>query len=266
MLALIDGDGLAYFCCRSRYQNKDGFVSLQTEKPVFTPEQDAKYLEESWTNFKRIVAETIENTWASEYLMAMKGPGNYRDDIFPIREEDGKLVGYKASRYKAPEDSNQFVPEIRRRAIESGLAIEAIGREADDFVRIWAVQAEAAGDPFTVCTNDKDMKVIGGKFYNTQTKETFKISLEEGIRFYHEQLLMGDAVDSIPGLPGIGPVKAKKMLSDCVDVEEFRITIVAKYMDVFGDDWRNQLLSNGKLLYLQKHEHDFFNLDGWPEL
>jgi hypothetical protein len=36
------------------------------------------------------------------------------------------------------------------------------------------------------------------------------------------------------------------------------------YMDAYDDLWFDMLMSNGKMLYLQKHETDFFTARGWP--
>lgn len=264
MLALIDGDVLCYLACRSRYTNKDGFVKIAgSEKPTFTMAEDAKYMEESWANFKRIVEECKEAVYAEEHLMAVKSEWNYRDLIYPIREENGKLVGYKAKRYKAPEDANVFVRTLRERAIETGLAIEAINREADDLVSIWGHQCKLADVPYTVITNDKDMAVIGGNFYNPKTLTKFKVTPEEGLRFFYKQLLMGDGVDDIPGIFGIGPKGAERLLEDCEDEDDMQFVILEQYKHKFGDEWRHNLLANGKLLYLQKYEDDFFTLGGW---
>ena len=266
MLDLIDGDVLCYFACRSRYADKNGVVQIQSEKPTFTMAQDAKYLEDSWKNLKGLVQSVLEETWATDYLMAVKSDYNYRDIIFPVEYINGKFYGYKANRVKAPEDSNLFVPELRRRLVENGMAIEATGREADDLVRMWAVQAAEQNEVFTVVTNDKDLKVIGGRFYNPKNKETIVVTPEEGLKFFYQQLLMGDPTDNIPGVLKIGPVKAAALLEPCNDEEEYQIIVVEQYQRVYEDDWRNQLLSNGKLLHIQRHESDFFTLDGWTIL
>jgi hypothetical protein len=36
------------------------------------------------------------------------------------------------------------------------------------------------------------------------------------------------------------------------------------YMDAFGESWYDYLLSNGKMLYLQKHADDYFKCSHWP--
>ena len=169
----------------------------------------------------------------------------------------------KLAEYEFNKSSVDFVNELRRRLVEEGIAIEAEDREADDFLQIWAQQAREADEDFAVVTIDKDLKVIGGTFYNPKLQKVEIVSPEEGLRFFYRQLLMGDPVDSIPGIPGIGPKKADKALETCEDEEELRFQVQHYYEANFGDQWRDYLLSNGKLLYLQKHEHDFFSLQDW---
>ena len=81
-IAIIDGDVLAYQACKPRWQSKAkiengvSFVSLDEHgKKVpleFTVEEDRKYLEESWTNFEKILNKMLETLFCTDYLMAVK--------------------------------------------------------------------------------------------------------------------------------------------------------------------------------------------------
>jgi 5'-3' exonuclease len=259
MIALIDGDILAHNACPTRYETKDDTIyhrynsEGQRIAPVFDKAADRKHMEYCWRSFERLLDELLSSLFIKEYMMAVKSPTNFRDDLY---------WDYKGQRKNKP-NQNMFVPAIRELAVMQGLAVEATGREADDLIRIWAEQAMKAGDPFVICTIDKDMKCIPGKYYNIKEKELSRITEQFAVRFFYEQLLKGDPVDKIPGVPGIGDVKAKALLEPFNTEEEFQEVVVDSYMRAFGDKWFDYLLINGKLLYLQKSEDDYFKCRDW---
>lgn len=269
MIALIDGDTLAYLVCESRWRNKRGevVVLLDKSQKLFTKEEDREYLERSYGALKKITEEICEALFADDYLMAMKSDDNYRDTIYPITF-DGisprPIWGYKANRWKSEGESNKLVRIMRQLAVCEDLAIFADGREADDMLRIWATEAERAGEDYVVVAEDKDLGCIPGKHYNPKSRELKEISHLSAMRFYYRQLLMGDPTDNIPGVPKLGPVKAEAYLKNITEEEEMQEIVVEQYLNAYGDEWRDYLLSNGKLLHIQRHVEDFFHLGDWP--
>lgn len=221
----------------------------------FTEEEDRKYLEQSWQNFHRDLQEMLNSVFTSEYLMAVKGPGNFRNMLYPE---------YKLNRHADPNKQNMFVPTIRELAVFEGYAISSDGREADDVLRIWAEQCRKVNDDYVVCTIDKDLQCIPGKHWNIKKKELTEVSELDALRFYYTQLLKGDPTDNIPGVPRVGDVKAMRLLADVHTEEEFQYVVVDQYMQAYGDDWENYLLSNGKMIHLQKHPEDYFSISHWP--
>lgn len=274
MLALIDGDVIAHMCCKSRFSKPAAKGQLYTEiihvvpnkdDVEFSKEDDREYLEESWENFQKQLEKILEDCFAEEFLMAVKHSYNFRDDMYPIEVVNDKAVwGYKANRWKPEGQSNKFVPAIRELAQVAGLAIPAVGREADDLLRIWAEQARAVGDQYVIVSIDKDLKCIPGTHYNIKSRQTTTVTEHEAMRFFYQQLLSGDPTDNIPGVPGIGPVKSEKLLYNLSTEEEYQEVVAELYMSAYEDSWYEMLLSNGKMLYLQKHESDFFQVSHWP--
>lgn len=263
-LAIIDGDVLAHLACRARTKNGYVIQPWHKDKPKFTMAEDALYFEDCWGNFKQLISDAKEATYSEEHLMALKSPCNYRDLIYPIEQiDEGVWVGYKACRMKAPEDQNKFVPMLRDRAVEEGLGIFAMWREADDLVKMWALQAISSGDDYTIVSNDKDLKCIPGKHYNPKTKERTTVDAVSALRCEYAQLLMGDGVDDIPGIYGMGPKTAAKLLKDCETEDEMQFVVTSEYQSAYGDKWQEYLLANGKLIHIQRHEDDWFTLDGW---
>jgi len=268
-IAIIDGDVLAYNACESRWEKKvvkssDGTavntVRLDTEGkrlPIeFTIEEDKEYLMQCWENFKRQHDHLLGTVFCNDYLMAVKGLGNFRKDLYPE---------YKMNRHHDPRNMNNFVPAIRELAILEEMAIPADGCEADDFIRIWAEEARAAGEDYIICSIDKDLLCIPGQHYIMQRgKERFlEVSEEEARRNFYEQLLKGDPTDNVPGIPRVGPVTAKELLVGCKTDEEFQEAVVAAYISKYGDEWKCYLLSNGKMIYLKRHCNDYFAISDW---
>ena len=259
-IAIVDGDVLAYMSCPPRLQVHGGHYQVSKEtKPsdiIFTPEDDAKYLEICWKNFKIKLNDIIELCWADFALCGVK------DEFYP----DFRSVmypDYKITASRNPAKKNKAVPEIRLRAISEGLAIPASNREADDLMRIWSEEARKAGDTYTVCSIDKDLKCIPGRHYLMNKDTFFEISEEDAHRFHYEQLLKGDPTDKVPGIPKVGDVGAHAIISEFETEEGMRECVLSMYKNSYGEYWREYLLSNGKMLYLQKHPNDYFSLAGW---
>ena len=261
MLALIDGDVIAHRSCETRSIGIPPagidtlvYITDPKEREEVSAERDSEFLNKAWGKFVVELESILKYTWAEEFLMAVKHPENFRKDMFPE---------YKIGRHKDPSKMNRFVPMIRRLAVEEGLAIYAVGREADDLLRFWANQAVRANEDFVIASIDKDLKCIPGTHYNPRTAELIQVSQLEATRLFYKQLLMGDQSDSIPGLPRVGPVKADKVLAGLDTEEEMQAAVVFMYQDVMGDSWFDWLLSNGKMLHIQHHEHDWFQCSEW---
>jgi DNA polymerase-1 len=139
------------------------------------------------------------------------------------------FADYKANRQEAPEDLLAAIPDIRRiiEALNIPL-IEVVGYEADDIVGTLAKQAEAVGYTVYMVTPDKD--------YGQLVSENIKIykpgyqggevdimgpeavCAKWGIKRVDQVIdmlgLMGDAVDNIPGIMGVGEKTAAKLLQE----------------------------------------------------
>jgi 5'-3' exonuclease len=267
MIAIIDGDVLAYQACRPRWEKKadikNGISKILLDgdgKRVpleFTKEEDRSYLEESWANFKDDLQKLLETVYCTDFLMAVKGDNNFRNTLYP---------DYKMNRHKDVNKQNLFVPTIRKLAVMEDLAIESTGCEADDLMCIWAHEAREVGEDYIICSIDKDLKCIPGRHYWMRRghEKLFEMSEPEAIRFQYEQFLKGDPTDNILGVPRVGEVKAAKILAPYDTEEEFQECVVEQYMLAYGDEWEEQLIINGRLIYLQKHKYDFFSINNWP--
>jgi DNA polymerase-1 len=154
---------------------------------------------------KMEVSDKMVNPFTDELqvLYAVKGTGNFRKDLSP---------DYKSQRPELDKEVRDKLNYLHKYAVSKG-AIQADGMEADDLVSIWAHEALDRKEEYVICGIDKDLLQIPGHHYN-YGKDTWKlINEEEALHNLYLQCLTGDATDNIPGLKGIGPKKAEKILA-----------------------------------------------------
>jgi DNA polymerase-1 len=137
---------------------------------------------------------------------------------------------YKAHRPPPPEDLKPQFPMIRDATRAFSLpCIEEEGWEADDLIASYAKAALAQGWQVTIVSSDKDLMQLieDGSLDMLDTMNNRRLSTEHVIEKFGvppSQLgevlaLMGDSVDNVPGVPGIGPKRAAELITEYGDVE-----------------------------------------------
>ena len=143
------------------------------------------------------------NLKADEYKAWITGKSNYRYDI-------AKTVPYKGNRKDVQRPKHYEA--LREHLVKRHDAIVTVGEEADDAV---GIESTKLLDTCWIVHVDKDLDQLQGWHYNPVKDERYYVTAEEGLKNFYTQLLTGDRTDSILGVKGIGPVKAKKLLSKC---------------------------------------------------
>jgi DNA polymerase-1 len=162
----------------------------------------------------RDLLDIVEKKRPDYLLCAMDPPGpTFRHAAF---------ADYKANRAEMPADLVPQIPLVRRLLAVFGIPLlEVAGYEADDVLATLATRAVAAGGGCTIATSDKDARQLLGpqvKLFNLRTNAGLgpdELHAEWGIR--PDQVvdflaLVGDSVDNVPGVPGIGPKIASELL------------------------------------------------------
>ncbi|MBS1752517.1 MAG: DNA polymerase I [Ferruginibacter sp.] len=150
-------------------------------------------------------------------------------DTHAPTERHTDFADYKANRQETPEDILSAVPDIKKIIEALNIPVIAIdGYEADDVIGALAKQAESAGYEVYMVTPDKDygqlvtekIKIYkppyqGAQFEILGPKEVCEKWDIENVNQVIDMLgLMGDAVDNIPGIKGVGEKTASKLLKE----------------------------------------------------
>jgi DNA polymerase-1 len=134
------------------------------------------------------------------------------------------LPGYKAQRPDMPDDLRLQLDEIGTYLAAAGLAgFCGDGVEADDYIACMARRAAAAGWNVVIASSDKDfMQLVSDRVGllnpNDKTGKIWgrgEVSAKTGVepgQIAEWLALMGDAVDNIPGVPGVGTKTAASLL------------------------------------------------------
>jgi DNA polymerase-1 len=147
------------------------------------------------------------------------------------------LPGYKAQRPEMPAALAEQLPELDRYLMAANIATyQGDGVEADDYIAAVALAASASGMFAVIASADKDfMQLVrpGIGLLNPNDKsETIwgaeQVTARTGVA--PEQIvdwlsLLGDSVDNIPGVPGVGPKTAADLLRQFGSVDELYLRL-----------------------------------------
>lgn len=258
MICLIDGDILCYrvgFAVEKskyniyikgeehfgpvavyRYKKEIPDYYSKDEGCFIEKAKDVEPLENALHGMKESLQSVIGAVGATSYKVYLTGEGNFREQISVTRK-------YKGTR--DPDHKPVYYKELKEYLINYWNAEIVNGMEADDYLAI-----EQTKDPNNtiIASIDKDLKQICGWKYDFVKKEKYWVSEEEAMRFFYYQLLVGDAVDNIQGVVGIGPKKAQQILAGCKTEKEMYDACVKTY--------NNQELLNemAQLVYIRRVE------------
>lgn len=272
-IALIDGDILLYTVGFSvekkiyRLVREDGTVykEFRYSKDMWDhisalPQEFLDTLDiqhdkdvEPWShclhNLKEMLNPIMDKTGAQEYMIFLSGPENFREEI-------ATLQPYKGNR--DPNNKPFYYNKLKSVLITDHLATISDRQEADDELGITQMELNARDVDTVICTRDKDLRMIPGKHYHFDTKLVTEVSEIEGLRTFYTQMLVGDTIDNIPGIKGIGPIKAKRLLKDCKEEEDMFKVVREKYQEQYGSDAHKYILETGRLLWIRRNRDELW--------
>ncbi|MEQ8517180.1 MAG: 5'-3' exonuclease H3TH domain-containing protein, partial [Chromatocurvus sp.] len=158
----------------------------------------------------------------STVAVVFDAPGKtFRDELFE---------SYKAQRPPMPDELREQVAPIHDIVRAMGLPLLCVeGVEADDVIGTLAREAGTAGQHVVVSTGDKDMAQLVNAHVTLVNTMTDTVLDEDGVRekfglppslIIDFLALMGDKVDNIPGVPGVGEKTALALLQGLGGVDD----------------------------------------------
>jgi hypothetical protein len=192
------------------------------------------------------------------------------EPIVNFRENVSKTKVYKGTRKSV---KPFHFKNISAYMLSNYDCVIANGLEADDLmcIRQWdnykhrVKNIEAT--PTIICSRDKDLRMCPGWHYSWECGKQASIGplevgpvgfLQEvdgkirgfGIKFFFYQLLVGDSVDNIPGLPKCGPAKALKILDGVDTPKDMLKAVTEAYKASMGDVYKEYLREQANLLWM----------------
>ena len=264
MKALIDGDVFVYQCgfaaekkhysiCLpngeeikaddGRHANK--LMKEYGEGAERIVEHEVRPLSHALQNVRTKLERTLEATRASTFELFLTGEGNFRETL---------VDDYKANREGMPKPVHYA--KMKEYMINKLAATTILWQEADDAM---AIEQMTAHYPTTICTIDKDLKMIPGDHYNFDTDEKFSVTPLDGIRFFYTQLITGDSTDNISGLYKVTDRKCKKEFLEPIQVMEDELSMWEYVKSVYADDITEEdLIIKGQLLWMRRAEEQMW--------
>ena len=175
---------------------------------------------------------------------------------------------YKGTRDKTPEELIAQIPLLKELTAALGIPfLEMDDYEADDIIGTLATQAAAEGAETIVVTGDRDalqlirtnLTVVLTKKGISETRRYDTAAFEEEYGFQPIRLidmkgLMGDNSDNIPGVPGVGPKTATKLLLQYESIEnvlDHAAEISGKKLSASLITYRDQALLSKQLATIE---------------
>jgi DNA polymerase-1 len=202
-LIIVDGYALMYRAYYAMYRN-----------PLINSKGENTSAVHGFTNYM-LKLKKLFPTAHYAITFDVKG-GSFRNKMF---------TEYKANRKPMPEDLRPQIPLIKKLVDLMGLPLfEMAGFEADDLIAAFSKFAGALGWSVKIVSKDKDLMQLvtdrvhlyapetGGRFIEFGPEEVKKKMGVAPVQVHDLLALMGDGADNIPGIPGVGPKSAIKML------------------------------------------------------
>ncbi len=190
------------------------------------------------------IMDSLETPAATVYV---KGKDNFRYLVTPA--------------YKTGRAQREMDPDYKRRIDNLYAYVQeqyacADGAEADDYCSVHVGELQAEGKVVVLSHIDKDLNAIPGYHWHPKTKKLRQYKPEMCYNFALRQIIMGDAGDSIPGIPGIGPKKSCEVLHH-KQPQEFLDAVLSTYKKEIGKDWKKLFVETANLTLIRNAYEDF---------
>ena len=235
LLYLIDGSSQMYRAFHAPVRTNEGSI-LRNSMGIPT---NAVYI------FVTMLRKLIKEHQPTYIAASFDLPGRtFRDDL---------AADYKANRKPMPNELAGQIPLVHRACEALGVPILTQDRyEADDVIGTMTVRAAEAGYDVAIVTGDKDFYQLvrdGIRVYNPKedgtwydaagVKEKFGVAPEQVV---DTLALMGDSIDNVKGVPGIGEKGARDLISTYGSLD----ALLERAAEVSRRNYREALLAHAE--------------------
>lgn len=192
------------------------------------------------------------------------------DDRSNFRYEVAKTQPYKGNRKASGKPF--FYEELRDELQLKYSAEMTFGQEADDLMAIRACDNPKKN---IIISKDKDLRMVPGwhwemnvnhlpfyaddpGFLMVQRQSAGKAKVfGVGTKWFYFQCLVGDRVDNIPGIKGMGDMKAYEALKECTSA----IDMYSKVLDIYQEHGhtKDRLIEVGQLLWMRRNREEMWD-------
>jgi 5'-3' exonuclease len=207
--AIIDADSILFAICVDKKQDDYQIAHFGA--------QAERSLNDVIEEFNNYFLKILMDSGCIQYV-AFLTAGSHRYSFYPE---------YKANRKKL--EKPRFLKELTAYAIETLGFCRVDGYEADDLVNMCK---EQLGDNTLLVHTDKDLDQIPGNHFNYKKPEFYDISEDTAQLNLWTQVITGDSIDNIKGIPGKGSAFAAKVFKQD---EPYRNLVLLSYILEFGE-------------------------------
>ena len=238
----VDGKAFNKISEAKAYEKKNGLKSNVIAKSSILPGKVPAKILDSYIKFWTNLVGT------RDYVLHFSGEDNFRYIVDPNYKKDrtDKPIYYSMLKDYVQKTYPWFLAERM---------------EADDSMGIEQTRCREAGINSVIITNDKDLRQVPGNFCNSVTPYAwYKITdpgsyngFGTGFAWFCAQMITGDTVDKIKGIPGKGPARAKKILKGKTTMRQMWGAVAQEYAD---NKVLHTLWDQAHLLWIRRHEDE----------
>ena len=173
------------------------------------------------------------------YVLYLSGPSSENFRHLVVDDYKANRKGGKPKHYDA----------LRDYMVDKWDATVSIREEADDLIaQAWYLEPDA-----TIVSIDKDFYQLHGRHYDPVKHTVREVGPDSALFNLYTQAMVGDRVDNIKGIDGVGPVKAAAAVHGCETEQDYWTATLTK----FGGD-EQRLIDTLRLVYLRRIHNEWF--------
>lgn len=184
----------------SAAERNEWYIENEIEKDdvVVVSERTAEPVEHALANVKSVIMNIKDQLQSDDIMIALSSGECFRHHLATIKK-------YKGNRDGMPRPVHYDKIREYLTNVWGALTFNAV--EADD------VLALCQNDKSCIVSIDKDLLQVPGRHYNWVRDERLAVTPDIGLQKLYMQVLTGDSTDNIPGIRGIGDVKARSIIT-----------------------------------------------------